>query len=240
LSTFGWDTVEVDVRNVALGDPVADMDLLNDSLWQLLLKDVAARRYAAVWLGTPCTTFSVAKGRPLRSLDAIYGLPRRSAADPSGLSQEEVLQVQQGTYFAQRSIEVLALALRLGIPAALENPSPWPGRVSIFLLPEMLRLLESAGVDYVDFHQCPMGAETAKPTRVVSVHCDMSSLVGWCDHRPQWWRYRTPARRWARCFRPHPPLKGRILDDGSWATAAAAAYPSEMYRRIAEAFVACA
>ena len=138
--------VDVDIDNLRLGPPASECDLKDDQLWQVILRDLARGVHKGVWLGTPCTTFSTARQRRLRTPEHLYGRPRRSAAVPDGLTPEEHAEVQEGTYFALRSIAVLECARAHGIPAALENPRPWEGRASIFLLPEMGQYLSGEGV----------------------------------------------------------------------------------------------
>ena len=90
------------------------------------------------------------------------------------------------------------------------------------------------------WHQCPMGAETAKPTRILHWGIDLSALAGRCNHPKQSWTFRTLSGKNKTVFAPHPPLADRRREDGSMATKAAAAYPAEMNRRIAEAIAATA
>ena len=124
-----------------------------------------------------------------------------------------------------------------GIPWAIENPDPFGNPVSLFNLPEWRQLAAMPGVRAWDFHQCHMGAETAKPTRILAWGLDLSSLLGSCSHPPRLWHYQDHRGRWRSHWGPHPPIKGRRRKDGSMATKAAAAYPSEMNRRIAVACV---
>eukprot|EP00969_Alexandrium_andersonii_P090402 3991113-Alexandrium_andersonii.AAC.1 len=66
-------------------------------------------------------------------------------------------------------------------------------KVSLFTLPEFVRLLELPGVSKVDFDQCRFGAQTAKPTRIMYAGIDLSALDLKCDrpraemtHRGRW------------------------------------------------------
>ena len=240
LHSLGWGVVEIDITHKD-SVPLSECDLLNDQLWQRILADVQAGTYSAIWLGTPCTTFSRALGRPLRSVDHPYGLPPRSGSGPAqGLTREEVQRVREGTYFAFRSWELFGVAVATGIPVALENPEPWPGHPSIFELPEARAVLALPGVGTFDFDQCPMGAVSPKPTRVAAFRLDLAGLLGRCDHPPRWCSYvcaHTGQDRqvWAR----HPPIRGaRALGGSGFATKEAAAYPGEMYSRIAATIAA--
>ena len=125
--------------------------------------------------------------------------------------------------------------MELGIPWAIENPDPNGNPVSLFNLPEWQDLARRPGVRSWDFHQCPMGAETAKPTRILSWGMDLSPLIGTCSHPKQWWTFRDHKNKRRSVWAAHPPLAGRRREDGSMATKAAAAYPAEMNGRLAAA-----
>jgi len=127
------------------------------------------------------------------------------------------------------------LANELGIPWLIENPSPAGNPVSLFNLPEWKQLAETPGVTVTDFHQCPMGAETSKPTRIISKGLNLTSLLGSCTHPKRHWKYTDHKGQKQTVFARHPPLAGRLRDDGSMATKAAAAYPAEMNKRLAAA-----
>ena len=119
-----------------LGEVNSSYDLSSDSLWELLRSELEGGRILALWFGTPCSTFSKARGRgagprPLRTIQHIYGLPK------SELRDSEYLQVREGTYFALKTCELAQAAHSRGICFGIENPEPWPGSVSLFLLPEM-------------------------------------------------------------------------------------------------------
>ena len=82
------------------------------------------------------------------------------------------------------------------------------------------------------------GSLTKKPTRVLSWGIDLSALQGRCNHTP------TPGKQWSytdfrggSCVshRAHPPIAGRIDQDGKPATGASAAYPAPMVMLIAKA-----
>ena len=236
LRTLGWDCVDVDVVNASLpGQSSEDHDLNNISLWDRCAADLSSGRYAGVFMGTPCETASRARTgppgpRPLRSPEHLYGLPR------SQLSPEEYDQVSWGTFYALKSAEIAQRASELGVPWGIENPDPRDNPVSLFNLPEWQALLTLPGAQVIDFHQCPMGAETAKPTRVLHVGLDLSSLSGTCSHPKQWWNYTDHQGRQRHKFGAHPPLVGRRRADGAMATKDAAAYPGEMNLRLATAF----
>ena len=120
----------------------------------------------ALWFGILCTTFSRAREvrpgpLPLRDLDHQCGLPKSSLT----LQQHE--QVRLGTFYALKTAEAATEAHSQGLPFAIENPEPWEGHISMFVLPEFMALASLPGVQAVKFEQCMAGAEIAKPTRVL-------------------------------------------------------------------------
>ena len=233
LRTLGWDCSDIDIVNSGVpGEDAASHDLRRASLWDQIQNDMRQGQYQAIFMGTPCETASKARTgppgpRPLRSVEHIYGLPKAQ------LTTAEHEQVKAGTYFALQSAIVARLATERGIPWLIENPDPSGNPVSLFNLPEWKQLAELPGVVTTDFHQCPMGAETSKPTRIISKGLDLSNLRGSCNHPKRHWEYTDHRRRKRSVFARHPPLAGRLRDDGSMATKAAAAYPSEMNKRLA-------
>ncbi len=83
------------------------------------------------------------------------------------------------------------MAYNLGIPWGIENPDPSGNPVSFFNLEEWAALASMPGVRHLDFHQCHLGSETAKPTRVLYFNLDLSSLSGSCTHEKKRWTYTT-------------------------------------------------
>ena len=238
LEQFHWDCSDIDIVNKDVeGEGPDAHDLLRGSIWDQIWTDMRAGEYQAILIGTPCETASKARTgppgpRPLRTPDHLYGLPRDQ------LTEAEHKQVQEGTYFALQSAKTATLARTLGIPWAIENPDPANNPVSLFNLPEWRSLANLPEVDHVDFHQCPMGAETAKPTRILFWGLDLANLVGFCNHAKQWWTFTTHSGKQRSVFAPHPPLAGRRREDGNMATKAAAAYPAELNLRLAKAIAA--
>ena len=234
LFKLGVPCVDLDIVNFRQGEVKSSHDLSSDALWETLHKELADGRILALWFGTPCSTFSKARGhgagpRPLRSIQHIYGLPR------SELRDSEFQQVREGTYFALKTCELAQAAHSRGTCFGIENPEPWPGFVSLYLLPEMQDLSRLPGVTCANFDQCRLGAETAKPTRLLSFGLDLSQWAWRCHHTPKSWQYTDWKGNACVKWGPHPPLVGRKREDGRPATAGAAAYPVEMNGRLASA-----
>ena len=77
------------------------------------------------------------------------------------LQQHE--QVRLGTFYAFMTAEIATVAHSRGIPFAIENPEPWEGHISMFVLLEFVALASFPGVQVVNFNQCMVGAETTTP-----------------------------------------------------------------------------
>ena len=222
----------MDIANVgAQGELREHSDVSSDHLWEIVLNDICTGQVKALWFGTPCTTFSRAREvrpgpPPLRDLDHPYGLPKSSLT----LQQHE--QVRLGTFYALKTTEAATEAHSRGIPFAIENPEPWEGHLSMFVLPEIMALASLPGVQAVNFDQCMVGAETTKPTRVLYYKVPLSSLQKRCHRPKQWWEFRDWRGKSQRWLGAHPPLARRAGEDGTPATAAAAVYPAELNRII--------
>ena len=211
-------------------------DLVGDSLWVKILSDISSGVYDFVWIGTPCNTFSVARElppgpRPLRSLDQIRGLPKHL------LTPKEIIQLDQGNFFALKSAQAASLCLKSNVGFAVENPEPFSKSVSLFLLPEFVELASQPAVKSVDFDQCMFGAETKKPTRVLYAHADFSKLHRRCCHPSRWWEFQDFHGNWRRIHAPHPPLAGRRRESGDYATKQAAAYPGALNHAIVKTII---
>ena len=103
LSKLGVPCVDLDIVIFRQGEVKSSHDLSSDSLWETLRSELEGGRILALWFGTPCSTFSKARGhgagpRPLRSVHHIYGLPK------SELRDSEYQQVREGTYFALKTL----------------------------------------------------------------------------------------------------------------------------------------
>ena len=214
-----------------------DQDLASDATWSKIFHEIRSGTYDFVFLGTPCTTFSRARTgppgpRPLRSVEFPYGFPKAQ------LKEREQKEVAQGTYFALQSLEACKICHQSSVGFGLESPKPTSGVVSIFTLPEGVEVARLPNVNYTEFDQCTLGAETAKPTRIMFWGIDLSGLQSVCNHPKQWWTYRDWSGRTRNSFSAHPPLAGRLRDSGEPATKAAAAYPVGLNLEIVKAVIA--
>ena len=179
LKKFGWATCSVDILQLHR------TDLLDDQTRRAILEDIREGYFDAVFLGTPCETYSALRKerpgpRPLRSKEEITGLS-------SGLSPEEKKKLKEGNQHTEFSCQVMRACYDYGIPFTLENPEPIRD-VSLWLMPNVREVANLRGVRHADFDQCMMGCETTKPTRLLYhliSHSNLNNLR--CDHPKRTW-----------------------------------------------------
>ena len=173
-------------------------------------------------LGTPCESFS-------RARDVPPGPPPlRSDSKPLGLEDlkpHDQIKVVTGNLFMRFSSMLLRLALRLQIPATMENPAG----SRIWLCPPIAQILRRANVQFVITHYCAWGMPYKKPTGFLSVHLDLSRLVsGVC----------VGSKRGTCNFshQPHIQLHGQNKH-GQWLTKLAQRYPWRLCLAVAKCFL---
>ena len=230
----GWTTTDIDTANAHLhGD--SHSNLLRDDLWIRIQSALDEGRIDAVIAGPPCSTFSRARHgggsqdgpRPLRSPEHPYGL--RGVH----LHEHEKNKVKEANYLALKILETLRLAHTKGVAFVLEQPAPSPGVASMYHFEEAKALRALPGVTAVALDQCMFGAASTKPTLLVTYCVLTDGLDKKCVHVKQRQDYfdasGAPLSRWGA----HAPLRGPSAD-GSFKTAAAAAYPAELNLTLAQ------
>ena len=171
---------------------------------------LASRVAGAVWLGTPCTTWTQALRRPLRTRTRPMGRAH--------LLPHEAAKVRVGNRTFHLSCDVIELCLELRLPVFIENPAGslmWKAR-------RLRRLLQHPACQLLTFDSCQYGAPWRKRTTVAAWNAvDLSRL-----------RRRCTGRRGvcSRSNRPHVILTGHT--DGTHLTAQAAAYPPLFCREV--------
>ena len=212
-------------------------DLSRDDVWTKILVQIKLGTYSAVIMGPPCSTFSRARERPpgprpLRSADQPYGLPREELTD------SEHKELKLGNFYMLAAASAFRAAMTAGATAVFENPEPVAGYASVFMFTELQALASDPQVSVINFDQCRFGAETSKPTRLLVHGCDLTDAQGLrCNHQHKCWAWADTQGRPRRSWGPHPPLAGRRRKNGDFATKAAAAYPSDLNRRLVNACV---
>ncbi|CAK0798002.1 unnamed protein product, partial [Prorocentrum cordatum] len=109
LRAAGYACVSLDVNNGPLEDHLSPAFRSTIRGW------LQGRVILGVWLGTPCTTWSRALRKPLRSIQAPMGL--------ADLTESELARLQVGSDTFELSVNVIKTCVRLGIPVYLENPA---------------------------------------------------------------------------------------------------------------------
>ena len=212
------------------------MDILEDGRWSNLKDRLRAGEFDCLIITPPCNTHSRARHcgnggpPPVRSRRFPSGMPwlfgrlKRQVETANTFIQImkegfKIIHASKGLYLGEHP-EDLGMAASGEVPASI-----WQD--------EEVRSLPDATSGA--FFQCPFGAATSKPTRIVTnmdIRCPVSFeegeeaffFKGWplLDKK---FRYIGPLPH--RCGHTHPPLLGRNKD-GSFRTTAAAAYPGKM------------
>ena len=228
----GWECDDFDLVNGP------HQDLSRDDLWTQILVKIRQGYYSAVFMGPPCSTFSRAREkqpgpRPLRTKEMPYGLPRVQ------LTEKEQKELKLGNFFMLMAAAAFRTAVRANVPVLFENPEPVQGHATAFDFDELRAAAALPGVATICFDQCRLGAETAKPTRLLAWGMDLSGIQGLrCDHSWKCWAWSDMHGRPRRSWGPHPPLAGRRRANGDFATKAAAAYPRRLNQALVEAAIA--
>jgi hypothetical protein len=161
LRASGFGVVSVDIQRGA------HFDVLRRCVSSTLLGWIKAGIVLGIWLGTPCTTWSLAKTRPrVRSIDRIWGF--------DNLSLKDALAVRVGNATARFSAQVIRVARATSTPVALENPNG----SRLWHAPPIAALVPLGVVTTSDM--CQFGARWVKRTRVCFWNCGDSSKL--CKH----------------------------------------------------------
>ena len=187
-------------------------DHLSGEFHSVLRGWLAGRVAGAVWLGTPCTTWTQALRRPLRT--------RARPMGRADLLPHEAAKVRVGNRTFHFSCDVIELCVELGIPVFIENPAGsliWKAR-------RLQRLLQRPSCQLLTFDCCQYGSPWRKRTSVAAWGAaDLSRLQRRCAGR---------RGQCSRTGRPHVILTGH--SDGVHLTAQAAAYPPPFCREISK------
>ena len=180
-------------------------NILDEAVWDQVMKDVEGRLYSAVWFATPCNTFSPLRKkppgpRPVRDKTHVTGLPA------SRLRPAEKKQLKEANLLVERTVQAAKALTALGLPWGLENPTHGD-ELSMWDMPGVKELMDGPGMEKADFDQCRWGCETTKPTRFLSHRLNFQSMHEVrCNHpkqeqvRPDGSKYSSshpsPVQRW--------------------------------------------
>ena len=147
-------------------------DLARAEVAAAILARVRSGEFDAVFMGTPCSSFSVAHAPQLRS--------RRRPEGVEAVPPEWAAYLAKHNRLADWSAEVAVAALGAGAAFAIENPADRGERDSpafwgkfadhapIWQLPSFRKLAQRLGVTRYTFPQCAFGAEVQKWTSILA------------------------------------------------------------------------
>ena len=232
LHQLGYETVEIDRE-----DGGAAHDIRKDDVFRRLLDEVTLGMYCAVFLGVPCSTYSVARIRPdgvpdggppqVRDCDNVLGIP--------GLEAGWMREVRAANDVTSRSMAVASAAVASGASVIIENPvrrgvgSPWheprySSHASLWDMPCVLRWRAEVGARAVDCAQCAFDPDGFQKLTTFLYSPDlriaMSSLsAAVCTHEGE----------------AHARVAHGVDSAGRYVSASAAAYPAALNVTLARA-----
>ena len=208
-----------------LGIAVFEMDIRREGQSDLTLRRVqrTVRSWflrglvAALWLGTPCTSFSRARergpGGAIRTQQYPMGLAEVSAVDKE--------KIRIGNILARVSASLFDLAVQMQIPVALENPwTSW-----LWHMPGIRRLINMPRVLLDKFDFCEYGMPWRKRTGLMYYGVDLAPVFVCCEGR----------HLCSFTGRPHVILRGKD-GEGRDRTLAAEPYPRSFCQACAKGF----
>ena len=214
----------VDEIDILLGGP--SQNVLLASVRRAIVSDVRAGKYDVVMLAPPCSSFSVAKGHPVRDCDHPLGL--------LDLSLDEQRYVARHNELVDFAAVVALTARARGAHFIIENPADradpdsdafWPEHAraaSIWRTPQF-KIVQTVLEPYeATFPQCMFGSDIQKFTTLwtsmPSVEAAFSNVK--CTHVGK-----------------HPEVAHGLKNDGTYKSAEAAAYPDGMNRALANSIL---
>lgn len=174
-------------------------NVLDDGTWSEIIRDIEIGMYEALWVATPCNTFSPLREkqpgpRVLRSVDRIQGL--------KDLTMVEQRQVKESNIMTSRSGEAIVKMDGLTRPWGLENPDHPEGKPSLWLMPAIQKVRKIQGAKEINFDQCRTGLETTKPTKLMVKGLKLEHLDNLrCNHPKVQWSD-TSGRTWEAAHDP--------------------------------------
>jgi hypothetical protein len=203
-------------------------DVTNTEHWDGLMMELKSGNFDVLIITPPCNTFSRARNTPggpppLRSKEWPWGFP--------WLAQKHLADCELGNTFLRKTYEACRIAHAADCAYLVEHPEDLgctrsgDHPASIWAMQDTFDLQKDTSAATAGLFQCAFGAETSKPTRLLSTlgmkHHALSH--GWPTFGPHG-AYRGPLP--LHCGHMHTPLLGR--SNRVFVTAAAAAYPGDM------------
>ena len=241
LLRLGLQVTAIDNDGSKGGNPAHD--ILNNSVYESILRRAQRGEFLAVFAAPPCSTFSIC--RFIKSPTAADGGPpvvrRRSGGQVTGVNDcppAHRREVKRANELIARTCSILHAAVESGSEFALENPADRgdvknletfvdADHAPLWLMPDIISLSTFASCRYATFPMCAFGVNYEKPTTLMytpglSKHLQDLDLLR-CTHKHK-----------------HDGKAGGEKVNGVWNSAAAASYPAELNLWIAQALAALA
>ncbi len=161
-------------------------DLLDDAVFQKLLKEAMTGMFHVGVFGIPCSTFSVAR---INNESSQEGGPKpvrnrepTNRMGLTGLNENQLREVQNANLLMLRSIELATAICQHGGQVIFENPvdrgnhdshdsvvrdrhdPAWAQHAPLWTMPAMVAMRTLLGLQEVTFAQCRMGGDFQKWT----------------------------------------------------------------------------
>ena len=191
-------------------------DVLDPHVQALIFQLIRRNRVKFIWIGMPCTTFSIA-----RRNDGLGPPPLRSDSQPRGLKNLTGMQLRklvQGNALYDFTVKLIRTCEMCKIPWVLENPST----SRCWLLPELQQLLRAA--KYIELDFCQYGEAWRKRTKLLFNGIKLDNLAKTC------------VGTHGKCSatnKPHVHLKG-LSPNGQFWTIIAQPYPHQLTEQLAQ------
>ena len=166
----GHPVFEIDIRHGV------EHNVCSKALVKLIRGWVRGGLVMAVFMGTPCNSFSLARNRPngpptLRTSEYPEGLPE--------LKDSCRKEVDLGNTLCAASFSIFRECRLLGCPVIVENPAS----SHLWRQPLVLKVRDLPGVSEVVFNMCAFGTPWRKSTRLLGCHVDLRPLDIRCKGR---------------------------------------------------------
>jgi hypothetical protein len=224
LEAEGFEVTAIDILR-----PGPDMDLLDDSVWEIWKGKLLAGYFDLAIVSPPCGTYS-----PARRLQPGPPILRfEDSTMVEGLNPWNRKQVKLADILSSRACEAFEIQMGNGGAAVFEQPEPRLGEPSLFHSERALGWWYNDRVRSWKGDQCPYGAASTKPTELKTVGIELPDFnENRCAHTRVWQSWTSNGRA-ASGYKAHIPLRGKD-ENGNWRTAPSSRYPYELCKYIAE------
>eukprot|EP00435_Cladocopium_sp_Y103_P010287 s5853_g2.t1 len=204
----GFSVLSVDHDAAHAQVPMVTLDLTTESGISIMWDILSSPNVAAIHLGLPCGTASLARERPvapsLRALGVPNPQPLRSAQHPLGLpnlSEYNRAKVDSANKLYSLALSILVFCVERNIVFSIENPARswlWAAlvRLSIDMPPKVASFLNA--LEKVEFHACCHGSTRRKFTGWLGTPGVFTSLAALCqnDHPHDPWGVQWTSTGW--------------------------------------------